>query len=93
MPVTARRSFRPGGASPCHPCGLHTLRHYYSREVDAFAARFGKRLWITGGWVRAELSGSNYLGDFDCIIVAGAPQIKQFAIVAARRSARHALRR
>ncbi len=82
MPLTTQRSIRPGGASLCHPCGLHTLRHYYSRVVDAFAARFGDRLWITGGWVRAELSGSNYLGDIDCIIVAGAQQIKQFAIAA-----------
>jgi tRNA nucleotidyltransferase/poly(A) polymerase len=54
---------------------LHTLRHYYSRVVDAFAARFGERLWITGGWVRAELSGSNYLGDIDCIIVANPEEI------------------
>ncbi len=82
MRVTAQRSIRPGGASLCDPCGLHTLRHYYSRVVDAFAARFGERLWITGGWVRAELSGPNYLGDIDCIIVAGAQQIKQFAIAA-----------
>jgi hypothetical protein len=82
MPVIARRSIRPGGPSACQVCGLPTLRLYYAREVDAFAARFGKRLWITGGWVRAELSGSDYRGDIDCIIVAGAQQIKQFAIVA-----------
>ncbi|MBV8180718.1 MAG: hypothetical protein JO045_18350 [Mycobacterium sp.] len=81
MPLTTQRS-RPGGASPCDPCGLHTLRHYYSRVVDAFAARFGERLWITGGWVRAELSGSKYFGDIDCIIVAGAQQVRQFAIAA-----------
>jgi hypothetical protein len=80
MLVTAQRSIRPVGAALCNPCGLHTLRHHYSRVVDAFAARFGERLWITGGWVRAELSGSNYLGDIDCIIVADAQQIKQFAI-------------
>jgi len=82
MAVTARRSIRPGGASLCHRCGLHTLRQYYSPELDAFAARFGERLWITGGWVREGLSDSNYLGDIDCIIVAGAQQIKQFAIAA-----------
>jgi hypothetical protein len=82
MPITARQSIKRGGASLCHPCRLHTLRHYYSRVIDAFAARFGERLWITGGWVRAELSGSNYLGDIDCIIVACAHQIKQFAIAA-----------
>jgi hypothetical protein len=73
---------KSGEASLYHPCRLHTLRHHYSRVVDAFAARFGERLWITGGWVRAELPGSNYLGDIDCIIVARAQQIKRFAIAA-----------
>jgi hypothetical protein len=50
--------------------------------LDTFAARFGERLWITGGWVRAEMLGQNYVGDVDCIIVASAEQIKQFALAA-----------
>jgi hypothetical protein len=79
MPVAAKRSIRPDGASLRHPCGLHALRQHYSRVVDAFAAHFGERLWITGGWARAELSGSDYFGDIDCIIVADAQQIEQFA--------------
>jgi hypothetical protein len=82
MPVAAKRSIRPRRASLRHPCGLHTLRRYYTRVLDAFAARFGERLWITGGWVRAELSGSDYVGDIDCIIVADPQEINQFAIAA-----------
>jgi hypothetical protein len=64
------------------PCGLDILRQYYSCVLDTFAAHFGERLWITGGWVRAELLGLNYVGDIDCIIVAEADQIEQFTIAA-----------
>jgi hypothetical protein len=80
MSVAATRSIGPGGSSLGRSYGLHTLRRYYSRVLDAFAAHFGERLWITGGWARAELSGVDYVGDIDCIIVADAQQVQQFAI-------------
>lgn len=62
--------------------GLGALRQHYSDVLDVLAACFGEQLWIVGGWARAELLGSNYAGDIDCVIVADVEQIRQFAIAA-----------
>jgi hypothetical protein len=39
----------------------------------------GDRLWITGGWARAVILQRKYAGDIDCIVLASAGEIREFA--------------